>query len=183
MSQELRGRIGLAGAVFTLVGYVVGGSIFIVPATLAGTVGPGVFISYLLAAALTLFVCWTSAQIGSAFPASGGTYVAVACLIGPFWGFMVVWTGVLIIFTSTPALAYGLVDYLAEFLPSISAYRVETAVAAILLFTGVNLMGIKMAMRAQTVMVVGFMAVLLLLGVGGLAHSQRRISVRCCRSG
>jgi len=174
MSEELRGRIGLAGAVFTLVGYVVGGSIFIVPATLAGAVGPAVFVSYLLAAALTLFVCCTAAQIGSAFPASGGTYVAVACLIGPFWGFLVVWMGVLIIFTSTPALAYGLVDYLAEFFPSIARYRVEAAVASILLFTGVNLLGITTAMRAQAVMVCGFMAVLLLLGVGGLLNVQPR---------
>jgi basic amino acid/polyamine antiporter, APA family len=174
VSEELRGRIGLAGAVFTLVGYVVGGSIFIVPATLSGAVGPAVFISYLLAGALTLFVCCTAAQIGSAFPASGGTYVAVACLITPFWGFMVVWMGVIIIFTSTPALAYGLVDYLAEFAPSLAAYRVEAAVGAILLFTGVNLFGIKTAMRAQAVMVCGFMTILLLLGVGGLVHAHAR---------
>jgi APA family basic amino acid/polyamine antiporter len=170
--KELQGRIGLSGAVFTLVGYIVGGSIFILPASLAGTVGPAAFISYLLAAALTLFVCCTAAQIGSAFPASGGTYVAVSCLIGPFWGFMVVWMGVLIIFTSTPALAYGLVDYLVEFFPGIAAYRVLAAVGAIIVFTGVNLLGIRTAMRAQAIMVVGSMAVLLLLGIGGLLHAK-----------
>jgi basic amino acid/polyamine antiporter, APA family len=170
--EELQGRIGLGGAVFTLVGYIVGGSIFILPASLAATVGPASFISYLIAGVLTLFVCCTAAQIGSAFPASGGTYVAVACVIAPFWGFVVVWMGVLIIFTSTPALAYGLVDYLAEFFPSMVPYRVAVAVGAIVLFTGVNLLGIRTAMRAQAVMVIGFMAVLLLIGIDGLAHAD-----------
>jgi APA family basic amino acid/polyamine antiporter len=172
VSVELRGRIGLSGAVFTLIGYVVGGSIFIVPATLAAAVGPAVFVSYLIAAALTLFVCCTAAQIGSAFPASGGTYVAVACVVGPFWGFLVVWTSVLIMFTSGPALAYGLVGYLTEFFPGLATYRVYAAVGIIVLFTGVNLLGIRTAMRAQAAMVWGSMAVLLLLGIGGLLHAR-----------
>jgi APA family basic amino acid/polyamine antiporter len=172
VSGELRGRIGLGGAVFTLIGYVVGGSIFIVPATLAATIGPAVFVSYLIAAVLSLFVCCTAAQIGSAFPASGGTYVAVACLVGPFWGFLVVWTSVLIVFTSGPALAYGLVGYLTEFFPALATHRVYAAVGTILLFTAVNLFGIRTAMRAQTAMVWGSVGVLLLLGIGGLFHAK-----------
>ena len=39
---ELRGRIGLAGGVFALVGYIIGGSIFIMPGALAAKVGPTV---------------------------------------------------------------------------------------------------------------------------------------------
>ena len=169
---ELKGRIGLAGAVFALVGYIIGGSIFILPGALAGQIGPAVFLSYLIAASLALFVCFAAAQIGSAFPMSGGTYVAVSNVVSPFWGFMAVWMGVLIIFTSTPALAYGLVDYVTPYFPVLAQHRLLGAVASIAVFTGLNLLGIQTAVWAQTVMVVVFMAVLLVVGVGGVAHSR-----------
>ncbi|HEV7501025.1 MAG TPA: amino acid permease, partial [Vicinamibacteria bacterium] len=156
-TPELRGRIGLAGAVFALVGYIIGGSIFILPGALAGQIGPGVFLSYLIAAGLALFVCFVAAQIGSAFPMSGGSYVAVSYVVSPFWGFMVVWMSVLIIFTSTSALAYGLVDYLAAYAPLLGQYRFTGAVLAIVLFTGVNLLGVRTAVGVQALMVVVFM--------------------------
>src|SRR5262249_41960067 len=145
---------------------------FILPAALAGQVGPAVFLAYLIAAALSLYVCFAAAQIGSAFPMSGGTYVAVSSAVGPFWGFMVVWMGVLIIFTSTPALAYGLVDSLTVYLPALGEHRFLGAVLSVVVFTGVNLLGIQTAVWVQAVMVVVFMAVLLVVGVGGVLHSR-----------
>lgn len=171
-TPELKGRITLAEAVFALVGYIIGGSIFILPGALAGQAGPGVFVAYLLAAVVALFICVASAQIGSAFPMSGGTYVAVSCVISPFWGFMVVWMGVLVIFTSPSALAYGLVDYLTLWIPALAEHRFMGAVLSIVVFTGVNLLGIRTAVWVQIVMVVVFMAVLLLVGIGGLVRSN-----------
>ena len=41
-----------------------------------------------------------------------------------------------------------------------------------MVFTGVNLLGIRTAVWAQIVMVVAFMVVLLMFGVGGLFHSR-----------
>ncbi len=171
-APELRGRIGLAEAVFALVGYIIGGSIFILPGALAGSVGPGVFLAYLLAAVVALFICVASAQIGSAFPMSGGTYVAVSSVVSPFWGFMVVWMGVLVIFTSTSALAYGLVDYMIPYMPFLSEHRFLGAVAGIVTFTGVNLLGIRTAVWVQIVMVLVFISVLWVVGVGGIMHSS-----------
>jgi APA family basic amino acid/polyamine antiporter len=169
---ELRGRIGVAGASFALIGYIIGGSIFILPGELAAQIGPAVFLPYLIAAGLALFVCFAAAQIGSAFPLSGGTYMAVSCVVSPFWGFVVVWMGVLIIFTSTPAMAYGLVDYLSSYVPSLAGYRVPGALAAVLVFTGLNLLGIRTAVGVQAAMVVVFMSVLLAVGLGGLVHAR-----------
>ena len=171
-APELRGRIGLAEAVFALVGYIIGGSIFILPGALAGRVGPGAFIAYLLAAVVALFICVASAQIGSAFPMSGGTYVAVSSVVSPFWGFMVVWMGVLVIFTSTSALAYGLVDYMIPYMGFLAEHRFLGAVAGIVIFTGVNLLGIRTAVWVQIVMVLVFISVLWVVGVGGIMHSH-----------
>ena len=59
--QELKGRLDVTSAVTTLVGYIIGGSIFILPGALAAEIGPAVFIAYLIAAALSLIVCVVSA--------------------------------------------------------------------------------------------------------------------------
>ena len=44
---RLERKVGLAGAVFLMVGNVVGASIFILPGTLAGIAGPAIFIAFL----------------------------------------------------------------------------------------------------------------------------------------
>ena len=68
MSEGVERRIGLPGAVFTLVGYVIGASIFILPGQLAADVGPGAFVSYLIAGVLAALGSVVAAQIGSALP-------------------------------------------------------------------------------------------------------------------
>ena len=84
---HLERSIPLSGAIFTLIGYIIGGSIFILPGELAAQAGPGVFLAYLLASGIALFVCVIAAQIGNAFPVSGANYVAVSTVLSPFWGF------------------------------------------------------------------------------------------------
>ena len=54
MTETLHRHIGLGGAVFTLVGYVIGASIFILPGQLTAQAGPGVFLSYLVAGGLAV---------------------------------------------------------------------------------------------------------------------------------
>ena len=47
-SKKLERSIGLIGSAVTLVGYVVGASIFILPGELASSTGPAVFVSFLI---------------------------------------------------------------------------------------------------------------------------------------
>ena len=61
-------RIGLWGAVATLVGYVIGASIFVLPAQLLPSTGAGVILSYLVAAIPAIFTCVAGAVVGNAFP-------------------------------------------------------------------------------------------------------------------
>ncbi|MEE8077628.1 MAG: hypothetical protein V3T18_01430, partial [Pseudomonadales bacterium] len=65
---RLQRKIGLSGAVFLLVGNVVGASIFILPGQLAGIAGPAVFIAYLIAGIPAIMNCLIAAQVGSILP-------------------------------------------------------------------------------------------------------------------
>ena len=155
-----------------LVGYIVGASIFILPGELAAVAGPAVVVSYLLAAVPAFLCCVVSAEIGSTFPVSGATYVAVSRVISPFWGFITAWAALAAVFVGVPLVAYGLADYLSLLLPGFESgglLRTAIALAAVLLTWAVNATGVRLTVLAQAVMVIGFLAVLVLFGVGGIA--------------
>ncbi len=167
-SGTLQRSIGLWGAVCTIVGLVVGAGIFILPGQLAATAGPGVFLSFLFAAVPALLTCLVWAELGSVFPVSGATYVAVSRVLSPRAGFMLMWTLVAAFAVSGALIAYGFADYLAFFIPHLP--RRVVALGSIVLFTGLNILGVSHSVRVQTVMVVGFFMVLLVFGLGGIVH-------------
>lgn len=168
----MRRTIGLGGATATLMGYVVGASIFILPGELGGVTGPALVVAYLLAAVPALLSCFVSAQIGSVFPVSGATYVAVSRILSPFWGFLVVWVILVSIAVGVALVAYGFADYLAFFLP---VNRSLVALASVVAFTLLNVSGARASVRAQSVMVGWFVFALLLFGVGGLVSADWRL--------
>jgi APA family basic amino acid/polyamine antiporter len=73
--------IGTTGLVVTIVGLVIGISIFILPGSLAATAGPGVIISYLIAGVMALFSCVVAAQIGVLFPVSGAGFICISNML------------------------------------------------------------------------------------------------------
>lgn len=167
-SAELRPRMGFWGATFTLIGFVVGMAIFVLPGEVAATVGPGVFLAYLLAGALALFSCFVAAQLGAIFPISGAGYVGVGCTLGPFFGVMVVWLILLMMVMGVPALGYAFADYLETLIPGLP--RRWVAAAAVATFGGVNLLGVRASVGLQAGMVVCFVGILAVFGVAGLAN-------------
>lgn len=150
----MRRQIGIAGATTTLVGLVVGISIFILPGTLAATAGPAVIASYALASFLTLFVCVVAAQIGSLFPVSGATFVAIGRLVSPFFGFVTVWMMIGAISVAIALVAYGTADYLQQILPGTN--RPLAAWGIVLTLAALNVVGMKANVTAQTLMVAVF---------------------------
>ncbi|MGD9902892.1 MAG: APC family permease [Vicinamibacterales bacterium] len=169
MSEGER-RIGLPGAVFTLVGYVIGASIFILPGQLAADVGPGAFVSYLIAGVLAALGSVVAAQIGSALPVSGSLVVAASRVLSPMVGFFTLWALLLAVGVAISLVAFGMVDYLAYFLPGLP--RSAAALAVTVVFTLLNLTPVRVAVGLQAAMTVGFLAVLLVFGVGGTVSAR-----------
>ena len=65
-------------------------------------------------------------------------------------------------------LLYGVADYVGALVPPLSPYRQEIARSSLLLVYLLNLAGIKTTVRAQAIMVTGFMIVL--VAFGSFAH-------------
>ncbi len=170
--EQKKQTIGLAAAIFTLVGYVIGPSIYILPGELGAKAGPAVFLAYLAASLVAVVVCLCSAQIGNVFPVRGANYISISRVLSPFWGFMFVWMVLLIVATSIPAIAYACTDFLSFFIPSLAKYRMLATMMIIALLVLINVMGVSLSVRVQAAMVIGMIASLWLFGFGGMANSN-----------
>ncbi|MFN8581337.1 MAG: APC family permease [Gemmatimonadaceae bacterium] len=163
-------HIGLAGAVFTLVGYVIGASIFVLPAELLASTGAGVLLAYAIAAVPAVFTCVVSAVLGNAFPVSGASYVSVRDTVSPRVAFLTAWLIIVAAAIGAALVAYGLADYASFFWPSVNARWCALSVVAA--FILLNLTPVTVAVAAQGAMVVLFVVVIAAFSVGGLASGD-----------
>ncbi len=170
---RLKRKISLSGAVFLLIGNIIGASIFILPGQLAGIAGPAVFIAYLIASTPAILNCLIAAQVGSILPVSAAGYVFSSVVLHPFLGFLKEWTLLLGLIVGVPILAYGFADYMAFFLPE--SERIVVAICMVLALLVINLLGIHTSVRVQMVLVSIFVVSLLVFGIGGLFYMDRSL--------
>lgn len=166
-ASELSRTVGLASAAFIVVGYVVGASIFILPASLAADLGPAVFLAYALAALPALVTGFAMAQIGSALPVSGANYVLIRDTLSPFAGFAYIWIAISMAAAVIPLIAVGFADYVGYFVPGLNQQLL--ACLLIVIFVAINSFGINSAAVVQNLLVIVFISALITFAVGGIA--------------
>jgi Amino acid transporters len=144
-------RVGIVGVVALVVGNAVSIPIFVLPGPLAGSVGPGLIVAVVLAAAPAFLAVLYNAQLGSAMPVAGGLYVYITRLIAPFWGFLVPFSLPIVTWAALLFAAIGFAEYVRFFIDLPVAPLIYAFLIFVLL---VNLLGIKAVARAQILFVV-----------------------------
>ncbi|MFH1469902.1 MAG: amino acid permease [Pseudomonadota bacterium] len=86
LQKQLDRQLGLASVFSIAVGAMLGSGIFVLPGLAAALAGPGVGLSYLLAGLLVLPALLSKAELATAMPVSGGSYVYVDRSMGPLLG-------------------------------------------------------------------------------------------------
>src|SRR5262245_41631548 len=110
---------------------VIGGGIFVLPATVAQLLGTAAPFAYMLSAVVVSLVALCFALAGTHFTAAGGPYHYAHKAFGPFLGFQVGWVTWLLRAASLGALASGMATYLAFFWPAVGAgWQKQSLVAA-----------------------------------------------------
>ena len=170
--------MNLAHATAMVVGIILGASIFIQPSEITRLVpsARGLLVVWLAAGALTFCGALVCAELSSAFPDTGGVYVFLRRIFHPVLGFLWGWgmfwsvhSGII------AAIAVILARYVGYFVP-LSEWRTRgVAMAAILLLSLINYLGVKPGSTLQlllTAVKVGAVAILiaLLFWFGGVAH-------------
>ena len=157
---------------------VIGGGIFILPATVAQLLGTAAPLAYLLAATVVSLVALCFAVAGSYFTTAGGPYHYAHKAFGPFLGFQVGWLTWLVRAMSLGALSSGLATYLGYFWPAaaqgIQKQMIVTAVFVSLVL--INIWGVRSGARVVNLLtVVKLLPLTLFVAIGVFAVDLHRV--------
>src|SRR3954471_421215 len=181
-THDLRRVIGFSGGTALIVGITIGGGIFRKPPTIAGLVPNPLVIIGLWTAFGVISICGALAvaELSSLLPRPGGVYVYLREAYGDAAAFVFGWLYTLV---TTPTTIAALSTVFAEFLLNLLGVAAETAtvqviaIAAILVLTGVNILGARVGAAVSevtTVVKVAALAAIILgaflLGHGSLSH-------------
>ncbi|MFF2197860.1 amino acid permease [Streptomyces sp. NPDC058157] len=163
-------RFGLPVAICLVMGNVIGGGIFLLPASVA----PFGTISLLAFAVLTLgaiALALVFGRLAQRHPRTGGPYVYVRAAFGDFAGFLAAYSYWMTAWVSNAALAVASVGYLAVLFPAVGEHKWSMCLAALAvqwLPALSNLAGTRYVGAVQVVATVLKLVPLLLVAVGGL---------------
>jgi APA family basic amino acid/polyamine antiporter len=188
--------LGVGQASAIVVGTIIGSGIFLVPAEMMQAVGSAklVYLAWLVGGLLSFFGALTYAELGAMKPQAGGEYVYVRDAYGPLGGFLYGWTWFVIAKPASVAtVATGLVRVLGTFSEfsffsqSVSSrifsqsfvvtWGQLVAIAAAVLISGLNYLGVKKAGEFQlvfTALKVAIIVGIVLICLSGAGHVPGR---------
>lgn len=146
-------------AVFTIsIGAMIGSGIFVLPGLAESIAGPAVILAYLLAGVVVLPSALSKAEMATAMPEAGGTYLFIDRALGPMMGTVAgVGAWFSLVFKSAFALV-GLGAYLVLFLGDVPVEAIALALGVALI--GLNVMGVRKVGQLQAAIVTTVLAVL-----------------------
>jgi len=176
---ELSKELGLKEALGIAVGALIGGGVFSVLGLVIYESGPAAFLAFLLAGVVSTFTAYSYVHLALKHPRAGGAFIYVQEAFKKKWlsGSLgiILWFGYSFsigLYAMTFGRYLGAVwplfgDHIMPFFGiSISAFIFQFI--SILLFIGLNMLGVKESSRAQNVLVLIKVAILLLYIVVGI---------------
>ncbi|MBD0334725.1 MAG: amino acid permease [Cyanobacteria bacterium Co-bin13] len=172
-SLEIRKpQLHLPGAIALIVGIVIGAGIFETPSLVADNLGSarGVIAAWLLGGLISLLGALCYAELATTYPHVGGNYYYLQRAFGQPVATLFAWARMTVIQTGSIALlAFVFGDYASQLLPLPGYSPAIYAALAIVLLTGLNILGLRHSGRVQTWLTSALILGLLLVVVIGLA--------------
>src|ERR687889_2377861 len=160
------------------VGAIIGTGIFVVIGEGAGIAGPAVILSFVLAAVACAFSALSYAELASSIPVSGSAYTYAYATMGELLAWIIGWDLILEYGVSVAAVAVGWGQYFNELLDTLFGLSLPDSLAnppgeeggkfnlpavfLVLAITGVLIMGVRESARANAVMVMVKVAIVIL---------------------
>src|SRR4051794_20145862 len=171
------------------IGAIIGTGIFVVIGKGAGIAGPGVILSFVLAAVACTFSALSYAELASSIPVSGSAYTYSYATMGELVAWIIGWDLILEYGVSVAAVAVGWGGNFNEFLDSAFGVKLPDAIAAppekggvfnlpavviVLVITALLVLGVRESARTNLVMVIVKLAVLTFFIVVALLNFSTR---------
>ena len=168
--EKLVRAIGTFGLAAGIINITIGGGIFRLPANVAGSLGAAAPIAYLVCAVAMGLIVLCIADAGSRVSLTGGPYAYVGTAFGPYAGFI---SGVLLLMLgtfATAAVSTVFASSLGLLVPPLAGrgMEIEILVAAYGFWSIVNLRGVTLGVRLNSIATVAKLLPLLLVAIGGM---------------
>lgn len=157
-------KIGFWDCMGLAIGQIIGSGVMVLTGIVVGMTGHGTPYAFILGAILTLLLAVPNIILSSTIPASGLGYNSVKRLVGDKAAFLYI--GMFILSQVLIAtFAKGFASYFCAIVPGVS--ETVVAMAALVLCTAVNIVGLKSSARFQNIMIVVLLVALaLFIGFG-----------------
>ena len=151
IKKTLKRSVGLAGVVIISLSAMLPG-IFVTPTFAAEIMGAGIWLAFIIAAAVVLPAAISKAELSSGMPSSGGSYVYLERTYGPLVGTISglgLWASFLL------KSGFALIGFSAYFIAVTTYFNVDMemmvlSMSALALITIVNILGVKKVKAIQT---------------------------------
>ncbi|PVZ54103.1 APC family permease [Arthrobacter sp. H-02-3] len=160
--QQLQRRLGVFDSTAIGLGSMLGAGVFVVFSPAAALAGPLLTLAVAVAGVIAYCNAVASAQLAARYPASGGTYVYGRRQLGEWPGFIAGWGFVTGKTASCAAMALTFGHYVAP------AYATPLAVAAVVVLTGINLLGITRTAFLTRILLAIVLATIVFVAVASL---------------
>lgn len=147
-SSRLARRLDTRDAVVIGLGAMIGAGVFAAFGPAAAAAGNALLVGLAIAAVVAYCNATSTARLAAVHPQSGGAYLYGRRQLGPFWGFLAGWGFVVGKMASCAAMAMTFGSYAS---PSLAR---PLAVAAVIVLTAVNYVGIQKTAALTRVLVV-----------------------------
>jgi amino acid transporter len=162
-------RIG--ALLITVSGVTPAASVFIMGQDVIRQAGTGALLCFIAAGLLGLATAYVYAELGSAFPLTGGEYSMIGAAMGPVWGFMALGLNLFGSALGQAVTALGLAEYLKVVIPG--APVLPTALGATAAVTALSVLHVRTnAWITGAFLIVELAALAMLTGLG-VWHAQR----------
>ena len=153
-NKQLQKNLGIAAALSTVVGMVIGGGVFFKPQAVYTLTGgaPGLgILAWIIAGIMTITAGLTAAEVSAAIPKTGGMMVYIEEIYGKKLGFLTGWMQTVLFFPATAAAIAVMFGQQAALLLNNSSLVMPMSIGVILLIGILNTFGSKTSGTIQTV--------------------------------
>ena len=153
-NKQLQKNLGIAAALSTVVGMVIGGGVFFKPQAVYTLTGgaPGLgILAWIIAGIMTITAGLTAAEVSAAIPKTGGMMVYIEEIYGKKLGFLTGWMQTVLFFPATAAAIAVMFGQQAALLLNNSSLVMPMSIGVILLIGILNTFGSKTSGAIQTV--------------------------------
>ena len=169
-NKQLQKNLGIAAALSTVVGMVIGGGVFFKPQAVYTLTGgaPGLgILAWIIAGIMTITAGLTAAEVSAAIPKTGGMTVYIEEIYGKKLGFLTGWMQTVLFFPATAAAIAVMFGQQAAILLNNPSLVMPMSIGVILLVGILNTFGSKTSGTIQTVSTVCKLIPLVLIIVFG----------------